>query len=130
RGAARRHAEYRDRSAASQQLLSWPPRSSWPCSFWPRSWPSAWSSSPSVRPAHVLGPGLELVAHRLLGSADYRGRHVVGLEVLPGIAVEADPVAALRFEALVRLPEVSQVVGIDQRRRRVDEVVVAERAAV
>ena len=69
--------------------------------FLARSWRSAWSSSPSVRPVHVLGPGLELVAHRLLGGADDRGRHVVGLEVLPGVAVEADPIAALRFEALV-----------------------------
>src|SRR5581483_9370139 len=116
---------YRDRSPASWGLWSWPPRSSWS-----RSWRWAWSSSPSVRPVHVLGPGLELVAHRLLGGADDRGRHVVGLEVLPGVAVEADPIAALGFEALVGLPEVPQVVGIDHRRWRVDEVVVAECAAV
>src|SRR2546428_9203346 len=89
--------------------------------------PRAWSSC-----LHVLRPGFHLVAHRRFrGAAVRRGLYrAVLLEVVAMVAAEADPVAAVGGKALVAFPEVLQVVGIDQRCRRVDQVVIGERAAV
>src|SRR5439155_1083035 len=86
----------------------------------------------SLPRGHVLRPSLHLVAHgRLGGAAVGRGLHdAVLLRVAAVVAVETHPVAAVGREALMRLPEVLQVVGVDQRRGRIDQVVVGERAPV
>src|SRR5688572_28806861 len=86
----------------------------------------------SLLRGHVPRPGLHLVAHRRLrGAAAGRGLdHAVLLNVATVVAREGAPIAALRGQALVAFPEVLQVVGVDQRGRGVDEVVVGERAAV
>src|SRR5690242_3028126 len=67
---------------------------------------------------HVLRPGFHLVSHRrlrcsLLRCARYLARF---LNVVPVVAREADPVAAVGGEALVALPEILEVVGVDERR--------------
>src|SRR5688572_8932051 len=66
----------------------------------------------STLPAHELGPGLHLVAHRRLGRALARGRldQAVLLDVAAEVAMEAHPVAAVAGQALLALPEVLQVV--------------------
>src|SRR6266850_5800983 len=101
------------------------------CSSWPLAFFRGAGFAISLA-THVLRPGLHLPAHgRFRGAAVGRGLdRAVLLDVAAVMAPEADPVAAVAREALVALPEVLQVVGVDQRGGRVDQVVIGEGAPV
>src|SRR5688500_18399087 len=98
-----------------------------PATAWYRAVPIAGTGTAPLRAGvsslarHVLRPGLHLAAHRRLrGAAIGRGLDdAVLLHVATEVAREAHPVAAVARQALVALPEVLQVVGVHQRRRRV-----------
>src|SRR5262249_37294429 len=79
---------------------------------------------------HVRDPGAELVAHHGLRGAVVGVDHTVLLAVAAVVAVKAHPVAALGLEAPLALGPVLEIIGIDHRGRRVDQVVVPERAPV
>src|SRR5215510_8389208 len=78
----------------------------------------------------VLEPGPELGAHRHLAAAVQGAGHRALLAVAAVVAVKAHPVAAARGEAPLALLPVLEVVRVHERRGRVDEVVVPERAPV
>src|SRR5580704_14623939 len=60
-----------------------------------------------------------------------RSSHFARSYVLASIAMKADPLAGLfAHQSLLAAPEIDQIVGIDQRRGRVDQIVVRERAPV
>ena len=50
--------------------------------------------------------------------------------VEPRVAMETYPVAALGLEAVLHLPSVKQIIRIHHGRRRVYQVIVAERALI
>ena len=87
------------------------------------------ASSPSGG-LHVARPSRELAAHHHLGRAVVGIRHAVVDAVAAVVAVKAHPVAAVGLQAPLALGPVLQVVGVDHRRRRVDQVVVPQAAAV
>src|SRR3954466_6291049 len=75
---------------------------------------------------HVLRPRLHLVPHwRFRGAAVRRGLDdAILFQVAAHMAREAHPLAGVGREPLVALPEVLQVVCIDQRGGRVHQVVI------
>src|SRR5258706_1674864 len=101
---------------------------SWPLAalFAARAVLTAFFFAMSLLRGHVLRPRLHLVAHgRFRSAAVGRGLdHSVLFDVAAVVAMKAHPVAPFRREALVRLPEVLQVVRVDQRRRRIDQAVI------
>src|SRR5579862_3928990 len=81
----------------------------------------------SVRVLHVRGPGAVLVADRRLAGPD--GEDLVAGRGLPaGLAVLADPVAALAVDALLAAAIDLDIVDHHRRGGRVDDVRVVDRA--
>ena len=94
------------------------------------SWVLGMACSSRYSAEHVGRPGAELVAHHRFRRAVVRIGDAVFLAVVAEVAVKAHPVAAVRLQAPLALGPVLQVVGVDHRGRRIDEVVVPEAAPV
>src|SRR3954470_877619 len=88
------------------------------------------SSGAMGLPRHVLRPRAKLVAHHGLRGAAVRVDHAGLIGVAAVVAMEAHPVAAVGGEPPLTLGPVLEVIGVDHRGRRVDQVVVPERSLV